>query len=86
MREFSEKPQTEAGWINGGFLVFEPGIFDYLDGDDSILERDPLERIASDGQLMAYRHTGFWLAMDTLRDKILLEDLWASPKPPWKIW
>lgn len=84
--DFSEKPQTEAGWINGGFLVFEPRIFDYLDGDDSVLEGVPLERVAADGQLMAHRHTGFWQAMDTLRDKQRLEALWASDRPPWRIW
>jgi len=83
VREFSEKPQTGAGWINGGFFVFEPPIFDYLDGDDSVLERDPLERLAADGQLMAYRHSGFWQPMDTLREKQILEELWASGEPPW---
>lgn len=82
--EFSEKPQAGEGWINGGFFVFEPGIFDYLDGDESILERDPLERLAADGQLMAYRHDGFWQPMDTLREKELLESMWASGNPPWR--
>jgi glucose-1-phosphate cytidylyltransferase len=84
--EFSEKPQAGEGWINGGFFVFEPGLFDYLDGDDAILERDPLERLARDGQLMAYRHTGFWHAMDTIRCKETLESLWASGSAPWKTW
>ena len=83
VREFSEKSQTGAGWINGGFFVFEPAVFDYLEGDDSVLERDPLERLAADGQLMAYRHSGFWQPMDTLREKQLLETLWASGDPPW---
>lgn len=86
VHEFSEKPQTGEGWINGGFFVFEPGIFDYLDDDETILERRPLERIAADHQLMAFRHTGFWQAMDTLRDKQLLEALWASGEAPWRIW
>jgi len=86
VREFTEKPQTGEGWINGGFFVFEPGVFDYLDGDDSILERDPLERLAEDGQLMAYRHDGFWQPMDTLREKRLLESLWNSGDAPWKVW
>ena len=86
VREFSEKPQTEAGWINGGFFVFEPKVFDYLEGDHTILEREPLERLAADGQLMAYRHTGFWQPMDTLREKDLLESLWASGRAPWKVW
>jgi glucose-1-phosphate cytidylyltransferase len=84
--EFSEKPQAGEGWINGGFFVFEPGVFDYLCDDQTILERAPLERLASDKQLMAYRHSGFWQPMDTLRDKYLLEDYWSSRKAPWKIW
>jgi glucose-1-phosphate cytidylyltransferase len=84
--EFSEKPQTGEGWINGGFFVFEPGVFDYLVDDTSILERDPLEKLAADGQLMAFRHTGFWQPMDTLREKQILESLWESGKAPWKIW
>lgn len=85
VHEFSEKPQIGEGWINGGFFVFEPGIFDYLAGDETILERSPLERIAADQQLMAFRHEGFWHPMDTLRDKQLLEALWASGKAPWQI-
>ena len=84
--EFSEKPQTESGWINGGFFVCEPQFLDYLDDDQTILEREPLERVAADGQLMAYRHTGFWQPMDTLREKELLESLWASGAAPWKTW
>ena len=86
VREFSEKPQTGEGWINGGFFVFEAGIFDYLKDDRTILERDPLERLAEAKQLRAYRHEGFWQPMDTLRDKQLLESLWAGGSPPWKIW
>ncbi|HEY3375061.1 MAG TPA: glucose-1-phosphate cytidylyltransferase [Candidatus Aquicultor sp.] len=86
VQEFSEKPQTGEGWINGGFFVFEPGIFDYLSGDETILERDPLERLAADNQLMAFRHEGFWQPMDTLREKQLLETLWTSGNAPWKIW
>ena len=84
--EFSEKPQTKEGWINGAFFVLEPGIFDYIDGDQTQWEREPLERLARDGQLMAYQHTSFWQCMDTLRDKVLLEHLWQSGTPPWKIW
>lgn len=84
--EFSEKPQTEAGWISGGFFVFEQGVFDYLEDDSTILEHKPLERLSLDNQLMAYRHHGFWQPMDTVRDKRLLESLWASPEPPWKMW
>ncbi len=82
--EFAEKPQAGEGWINGGFFVFEPRILDYLDSDDCILEHEPLERVARDGQLMAFRHTGFWQPMDTLRDKRLLDSLWASGNAPWK--
>jgi glucose-1-phosphate cytidylyltransferase len=85
VREFTEKSQTDAGWINGGFFVFEPEVFDYLDGDDSVLERAPLERLAADGRLMAYRHTGFWQPMDTLRDREQLETLWSSGRAPWRI-
>jgi glucose-1-phosphate cytidylyltransferase len=86
VREFSEKPQTGEGWINGGFFVFERGVFDYLTGDETILERDPLERLAADQQLMAYRHEGFWQPMDTLREKQLLESLWSGGNAPWKTW
>jgi glucose-1-phosphate cytidylyltransferase len=84
--EFTEKPQTRAGWINGAFFVLEPGVFDYIDGDDTQWEREPLERLAKDEQLMAYQHTSFWQCMDTLRDKVLLEELWQSGNAPWKIW
>ena len=84
--EFSEKPQTREGWINGAFFVLEPGIFDYIDADSTQWEKEPLERLAKDGQLMAYRHNSFWQCMDTLRDKHLLEKLWQSGKAPWKIW
>ena len=84
--EFSEKPQLGEGWINGAFFVLEPGIFDYIDGDMTQWEREPLERLAGDGQLVAYRHESFWQCMDTLRDKVLLEELWATEHPPWKIW
>ncbi|HEU4630950.1 MAG TPA: glucose-1-phosphate cytidylyltransferase [Gemmatimonadaceae bacterium] len=83
---FSEKPQAGEGWINGGFFVFEPGVFEYLADDETILEREPLERLAADGQLMAFRHEGFWQPMDTLREKELLESLWLSGKAPWKTW
>lgn len=84
--EFTEKPQIGEGWINGGFLVFEPGVFDYLEGDNTSLEADTLERLAADGQLAAYRHDGFWQCMDTLRDVRLLRSLWESGNPPWKVW
>jgi glucose-1-phosphate cytidylyltransferase len=82
---FNEKTQAGAGWINGGFFVFEPNVMDYLDDDSTILERKPLERLAADGQLMAYRHEGFWQPMDTLREKEHLEGLWSRGEAPWKI-
>ena len=84
--EFSEKPQTGEGWINGAFFVLEPGVFDYIDGDDTQWEKEPLENLAKDGQLMAYRHESFWQCMDTLREKYILEKYWNSEKAPWKIW
>jgi glucose-1-phosphate cytidylyltransferase len=84
--EFAEKPQTDEGWINGGFFVFNPEIFNYLENDESVLEKEPLERLASERQLMAFRHPGFWQPMDTLREKMLLETLWSSGQAPWKVW
>jgi glucose-1-phosphate cytidylyltransferase len=85
--EFHEKHRGESSWINGGFFVFEPTIFDYLsDGDTTILERAPLENLAKDKKLTAFKHNGFWQSMDTLREKELLEKLWDSEKAPWKIW
>jgi glucose-1-phosphate cytidylyltransferase len=83
---FEEKPDGAEGWINGAFFVCEPQVFDYIEGDATQFEREPLENLARDGQLMAYRHTGFWQCMDTIRDKALLERLWESGKAPWKIW
>jgi glucose-1-phosphate cytidylyltransferase len=84
--EFTEKPQTSEGWINGAFFVLEPGVFDYVDGDAIQWEREPLERLAAEGQLMAYRHESFWQCMDTIRDKKLLEKLWVEGMAPWKTW
>ncbi len=84
--EFSEKPQTREGWINGAFFVLEPEIFDYIEGDDTQWEKAPLENLAKDGQLMAYKHNSYWQCMDTLRDKRRLEDLWNSGNAPWKTW
>lgn len=84
--EFSEKPQTSEGWINGAFFVLEPGVFDYIEGDGTQWEREPMENLARDGQLIAYRHEGFWQCMDTLRDKHLLNRLWDSGQAPWKSW
>ena len=84
--EFHEKHRGESSWINGGFFVFEPKIFDYLQDDSTVLEKTPLETLAKEQQLTAFKHNGFWYPMDTLRDKSHLEKLWASEKAPWKIW
>ena len=84
--EFHEKHTGESSWINGGFFVFEPEIFDYLQNDSTVLERAPLETLAKEQKLSAFKHNGFWHPMDTLRDKKYLEDLWTSEKAPWKIW
>lgn len=84
--EFSEKPQTGEGWINGAFFVLEPEVFDYIEGDHTQFEKEPLEGLARDGQLMAYRHTSFWQCMDTLREKHILENFWQSGTAPWKLW
>ena len=86
VEEFAEKPQAEAGWINGGFFVLEPGVLDYVSGDEIAFEREPLERLARDGELMAFKHPGFFQPMDTLRERELLESLWASGDAPWKTW
>ena len=83
---FREKPQGDGAWINGGFFVLEPGVIDYIEGDSTVWEREPMENLAQDGMLSAYRHHGYWQNMDTLRDKNLLEELWQSGKAPWKIW
>ena len=86
IREFYEKPQAAEGWINGGYFVLHPKVLDYIRGDNDIWERDPIERLAHAGQLMGYRHYGFWSCMDTLKEKNYLENLWNSGKAPWKIW
>jgi len=83
---FSEKPQAAEGWINGAFFVLEPEVLDFIDGDETQWEREPMERLAREGQLMAYRHTDFWQCMDTLRDKVLLESLWQNGGARWKTW
>ncbi len=84
--EFVEKPQSGEGWINGGFFVLEPEIFDYIEGDGTPFEGEPMQKLASDGQLMAFQHEGFFQPMDTIRDRNILENLWASGKAPWKVW
>jgi len=84
--KFLEKPSGDGNWINGGFFVLEPKVFDYIEDDSTIWEREPLEKLAKEGQLSAYKHTNFWQPLDTLRDKNYLEKLWASGKAPWKIW
>lgn len=86
VEEFHEKPQGDGSWINAGFFVMQPEVFDYIQDDNTILEVDPLENLARDKQIMAYKHTGFWQPMDTLRDKVLLEELWTTGKAPWKLW
>lgn len=83
---FKEKPEGDGGWVNGGFFVLSPRVIDYIDDDSTTWERSPLEKLASEGQLSAYKHEGFWQPMDTLRDKVMLEELWASGKTPWKVW
>jgi len=86
VKGFQEKPQGDGGWINGGFFVLEPEVFDLIEGDSTTWEQEPLQRLAADGQLQAYQHRGFWQPMDTLRDRVHLEELWASGKAPWKLW
>ena len=86
VRSFEEKPQIGEGWINGGFMVFEPEIIDYIDGDSTILERDPLENLANEGQLAAFQHDRYWQCMDTVRDVISLRELWEAGSAPWKSW
>ncbi len=86
VQRFREKPSQEMGWINGGFFVLDPSVIDYIDGDDTTWEREPLERLAAADELVAFRHTGFWHPMDTLRDKRELEHMWQSGKAPWKVW
>ncbi len=83
---FKEKPQGDGAFINGGFFVLEPGVMDYIEGDMTIWEREPLENLARDGKLSAFRHSGFWQPMDTLRDKMYLEEFWNSGNAPWKVW
>jgi glucose-1-phosphate cytidylyltransferase len=87
INQFKEKPVGgDMPWINGGFFVLEPGVIDYIENDSTIWERDPMERLAEEGELSAYRHTGFWQPMDTLRDKHVLEELWQKGKAPWNVW
>jgi glucose-1-phosphate cytidylyltransferase len=86
IRGFREKPRGDGAWINGGFFVLEPGVLDYIEGDDTVWEREPMEGLARDGQLAAFRHSGFWQPMDTLRDKQTLEKHWSSGEAPWRIW
>ena len=83
---FKEKPQGDGAWVNGGFFVLEPEVFDYIEGDETVWEKDPMEQLAQDGQLSAYRHKGFWQPMDTLRDKMMLEKLYVANEAPWVIW
>ena len=84
--QFVEKPAGDGRWVNGGFFVLEPGVFEYLSGDQDIWEQEPLRKLAIGGELVAYRHQGFWAPMDTLRDRNYLEELWSSRQAPWKVW
>ena len=86
VRQFLEKAKEDGGWINAGFMVLEPEVFDYIEGDDTFFEKEPLENLALDGKLAAYRHEGFWKCMDTMRDKGMLDELWNSGQAPWKRW
>ena len=86
IESFQEKPHGDGAWVNGGFFVLSPRVLDYIDGDRTVWEREPMERLARDGEMMAFFHDRFWQPMDTLRDKNYLEELWASGKAPWKIW
>jgi glucose-1-phosphate cytidylyltransferase len=86
VNDFSEKPKGDGGWINGGFFIFKAGVLDYIQGDATVLEQEPMQRLAKEGQLRAYLHSGFWHPMDTLRDRRILESLWESGKAPWKTW
>ena len=86
VKNFMEKPVGDGGWINGGFFVMQPDVFRYIDGDSTTLEQEPMEKLAGEEQLLAFKHYGFWQAMDTLREKHQLEELWASRKAPWKLW
>jgi len=86
VREFYEKPEASEGWINGGYFVLHRKCLDYIDGDDTVWEHGPVEKLARDGQLVGYKHTGFWSCMDTLKEKNILEEMWNSGNVPWKIW
>ena len=86
VRGFREKPKADGAWINGGFFVLEPSVIDYIQGDATVWERDPMERLVHNLQLSAYQHTGFWHPMDTLHDRMVLEEMWASGEAPWKVW
>ena len=86
VEHFREKPKGDNAWVNGGFFDLNPEVLDFINGDDTVWEREPMERLSRDGQLSAFRHAGFWQPMDTLRDRMYLEELWESGNPPWKVW
>jgi glucose-1-phosphate cytidylyltransferase len=86
VHSFTEKPQGDGSWINGGFFVLNPDAIDYVEGDDTVWEQAPMRQLANDGELVAYRHAGFWQPMDSLRDKSVLEGLWAGGSAPWRVW
>lgn len=83
---FHEKPKGDGAWINGGFFVLEPGVMDFIDDDSTVFEREPMENLARKGQLEAWKHADFWQSMDTLRDRMVLEELWTNPGTPWNLW
>ena len=83
---FGEKIESSTDWINGGFMILEPQVIDYINGDDTVFERNPRETLSAEGQLMAYKHPGFWQCMDTMRDKMQLEEMLEQDKAPWKVW
>ena len=86
IKAFREKSEADAGWINGGFMILDPKVLDYIEGDSTVFEKAPLEKLTEEGELMAFRHRGFWQCMDTMRDKEKLEELWDSKQAPWKRW
>jgi glucose-1-phosphate cytidylyltransferase len=86
VKGFQEKPKGDGSWINAGFFVMQPEVFDFIENDDTVLEKEPLEQLSKKGELLAYKHEGFWQPMDTLRDKTQLEELWRTGRAPWKIW
>ena len=86
IQQFAEKRKEDGGWINAGFMVIEPDVFNYIEGDQTTFEREPLEKLSAEGQVVAYQHNGFWQCMDTLKDKQQLDEMWRQNRAPWRIW